>query len=67
MGSFHQIINIDLNKKFLRIHNLSCFCRLCFNGRDDPCDNEAYVAPFNFVHLEPCNVDDVHAHVESML
>jgi hypothetical protein len=43
---------------------LSCFCKFCSNNGDGPSDNETYVAPFNFVWLEPCNANDAHANVD---
>jgi hypothetical protein len=46
--NFHQIKIIGLDKKFLHVCNLSCFCRFYFDGRDGPCNNEAYVAPIQF-------------------
>ncbi len=37
---------MGLDKIFFHVQNLSCFCKFCSNGRDGPCDNEAYVVPF---------------------
>jgi hypothetical protein len=37
---------VGLDKIFFHVQNLSCFCKFCSNGRDGPCDNEAYVVPF---------------------
>jgi hypothetical protein len=56
--NFHQVKSIGLDKISLHVWNLSCFCRFYFEGGDGPYENEAYVLPFNFIHLEPCNAYD---------
>ncbi len=56
---------MGLDKISLCVQNLSCFCKFCSNGKDGPCDNEAYIAPFTFICLEPCNASDAQANVES--
>lgn len=61
---FHQIKSVGLDKIPFRVRALFCFCRFCFNGGNGPCDNEAYIAPFNLVQLEPCNANDAHVDVE---
>jgi hypothetical protein len=62
---FHQVKSVGLDKIFLRVQKF-CFCKFCFDGKDGPCDNEAYVAPFTFIHLEPCNPSDAQTNVESI-
>jgi hypothetical protein len=63
---FHQVKSVGLDKISFRVQNLSCFCKFCSNGGDGPCDNEAYIAPFTFIHLEPCNPSDAQTDVESI-
>jgi hypothetical protein len=53
-----------LDKTSFRVRTLSCFYKFCSNGGDVPCDNEAYIAPFNLVQLKPYNANDAHANVE---
>ncbi len=57
---------MGLDKISLCVQNLSCFYKCCSNGKDGPCDNEAYITPFTFIHLEPCNARDAQAYVESI-
>ncbi len=64
---FHQVKSVGLDKIFLCVQKLSCFCKFCFHGGDGPCDNEAYIAPVTFIHLEPCNLVDAQEDVESIL
>jgi Zn/Cd-binding protein ZinT len=40
------------------------FCKFCFDGGNGPCDNEAYVAPFNLAWLKIYNANDAHENVE---
>ncbi len=63
---FHQVKNVGLDKIFFCVQNLSCFCKFCSDGKDGPCDSEAYIAPFTFIHLEPCNASDAQADGESI-
>lgn len=65
--SFHQIKSVGLDKTSFCVHTLSCFCKFCSNGGDVPCDDEAYIAPFNLVWLKPYNVNDAHINVEFVL
>jgi hypothetical protein len=61
---FHQVKSVGLDKISFCVQNLSYFCKFCSNGKDGPCDNEAYVAPFTFIHLEPCNLGGGQANME---
>ncbi len=62
--SFHQVKSVSLDKTSLFVCTLSCFCKFCSNGGDVPCDNEAYIAPFNLVWLKPYNANDAHANLK---
>jgi hypothetical protein len=62
--NFHQVKSVGLDKIFFLVHNLSCFCKYCCDGGDGPCENEAYVAPFNLIHLKPYNPLDECLDVE---
>jgi hypothetical protein len=55
-----------LNKTLLHVRELSCFCKLCLDGGNGPCDNETHVATFDLVTLEPCLPIDSRCDIETI-
>ncbi len=64
--SKHSIQSVfHLNKTFLHVHELSCFCKFYLDGGDGPCDNETHVATFDLMTLEPCLIIDSRCDIET--